>query len=66
MVRSQSTKIKEVAMASDKALEDKEINKAMESFTDDCEIELLNTKLQGKKEQKNGMNGFIHILPSLS
>jgi ketosteroid isomerase-like protein len=52
MVRSQSKKIKEVAMTFDKALKDKEINKVIESFTDDCEIELLKTKLQGKKGAK--------------
>ena len=48
MVKPQSTEIKEVAMAFDKALEDKDLNKVVESFTDDCEIELLSTKLQGK------------------
>ena len=52
MDKPQSTKIKEAAMAFDKALEDKDIKKVIESFTDDCEIELLNTKLQGKQGAK--------------
>ena len=53
MVKPQSTEIKEVAMAFDKALEDKDVNKVIESFTDDCEIEFLNTKLQGKQGVKS-------------
>ena len=53
MVKPQSTEIKEIAMAFDKALEDKDINKVIESFTDDCEIELLSTKLQGKQGVKS-------------
>ena len=36
----------------DNALEAKDLNKIIESFTDDCEIELLNTKLQGKQGAK--------------
>jgi ketosteroid isomerase-like protein len=52
MVKPQSTEIKEFAMAFDKALEDKDIDKVIESFTDDCEIELLSTKLQGKQGAK--------------
>ena len=49
MVNPQTTEIKEFARAFDKALENKAINKVIETFTDDCEIELLSTKLQGKK-----------------
>jgi ketosteroid isomerase-like protein len=40
-------------MAFDKALEEKDLNKILQSFTDDCEIELLNTKLKGKQGAKN-------------
>ena len=49
MVNPQPTEIKKVAMAFDKALEDKDFNKVIDSLTDDCEIELLNIKLSGKE-----------------
>ena len=62
MVNTQNTEIKEFAMAFDKALENKDINKVMESFTDDCEIELLSTKLQGKQGVKSWFKWlYTHI-----
>ena len=62
MVKAQSTEIKKVAMAFDKALEDKDVNKVLESFTDDCEIELLSIKLSGKEGARKWFNWiYKHI-----
>jgi ketosteroid isomerase-like protein len=52
MAKPHSKEIKKIAMAFDKALEKKDFNKIMQSFTDDCEIELLNTRLHGKQGVK--------------
>ncbi|MEA2071238.1 MAG: nuclear transport factor 2 family protein, partial [Asgard group archaeon] len=47
---SQDTaKIKEVAMDLDDALEQRDVKKAVNCFSDDCEIEFLGVLLKGKK-----------------
>jgi ketosteroid isomerase-like protein len=43
-----SEEIRKVAMAFDKALESKDLQAIIETFADDCEIELLGVKLFGK------------------
>ena len=47
-----SEEIRTVAMAFDKALENKDLQAVVERFADDCEIELLNVKLFGKEGVK--------------
>lgn len=62
MINPQPKEIKEVAMAFDKALEDRDLKKAMESFTDDCEIELLSIQLSGKEGAMRWFNWiYRHI-----
>lgn len=48
--------IRNAAMAFDKALEEKDLQRVLESFADDCEIELLNVKLVGKEGAKRWFN----------
>jgi ketosteroid isomerase-like protein len=43
-----SEDIRKVAIAFDKALESKDLQAIIETFADDCEIELLGVKLFGK------------------
>ena len=43
-----SDEIRKVAMAFDKALENKDLQAIIETLADDCEIELLGVKLSGK------------------
>lgn len=47
-----SEEIRKVAMAFDKALENKDLQAIIETFADDCEIELLGVKLFGKAGAK--------------
>ena len=50
MVHNQSSDmIRKVALDLDNAIESKSIELILSSFTDDCEIELLGTKLTGKE-----------------
>jgi ketosteroid isomerase-like protein len=44
-----SEEIREVAVAFDKALENRDLQAIMEKFADDCEIEFLSVKLFGKE-----------------
>jgi ketosteroid isomerase-like protein len=47
-----SEEIRKVAMAFDKALESKDLHTIIDTFADDCEIELLGVKLIGKAGAK--------------
>jgi ketosteroid isomerase-like protein len=47
-----SKNIREVAMAFDKALENKDLEAIMDKFADNCKIELLNAKLRGREGAK--------------
>ena len=47
-----SEEIRTVAMAFDKALENKDLQAVVERFADDCEIDLLSVKLFGKEGAK--------------
>jgi hypothetical protein len=54
--------LRQNALAFDEALEDKNLDKILDSFTSDCEIELLNVKLFGKSGVKKWFNWlFSHI-----
>ena len=44
-----SEDMRKVALAFDDALENKDRQAILEKFTDDCEIELLSIKLNGKE-----------------
>jgi ketosteroid isomerase-like protein len=60
-----SEKIRKVAMAFDKALENKDFQAVLESFADDCEIELLNVKLFGKEGAKKWFNWLCEHVTDL-
>ena len=47
-----SEEVRRIAMAFDKALESKDLQAIIETFADDCEIELLGVKLFGKTGAK--------------
>jgi ketosteroid isomerase-like protein len=51
-----SEEIRKVAMAFDKALENKDLQAIMDMFVDDCEIELLSVKLLGKEGARKWFN----------
>ena len=62
MVNTQPTEIKKLAMAFDKALENKDLEKVIDNFTDDCEIELLSIQLSGKEGATKWFNWiYKHI-----
>ena len=60
-----SEEIRKVAMGFDKALESKDLQKVVESFADDCEIELLSVKLFGKEGAKKWFNWLYEHVADL-
>jgi ketosteroid isomerase-like protein len=57
-----SEELRKVAMAFDSALEGKDLNAVLESFSVNCEIEFLNIKLSGKEGAKKWFNWiFEHV-----
>ena len=60
-----SDEIRKVAMAFDKALESKDVQAVVEGFADDCEIELLNVKLFGKKGATKWFNWLYEHVADL-
>ncbi|MFC1915362.1 nuclear transport factor 2 family protein [Chloroflexota bacterium] len=50
--KQSSSKIREIARALDNAIENKNVGAILDSFTDDCEIELLRQCLIGKEGVK--------------
>jgi ketosteroid isomerase-like protein len=54
--------IRKVAMALDRALENKNLDLVTSKFADDCSVELLNVKLVGKEGVKKWFNWlFKHV-----
>ena len=51
-----SEEMRKVALAFDDALENKDREAILEKFTDDCEIELLSIKLNGKEGVEKWLN----------
>ena len=60
-----SEEIRKVAMGFDKALESKDLQTVVESFADDCEIELLSVKLFGKEGAKKWFNWLYEHVANL-
>jgi len=58
-------KIRKVAMDLDNAIEKKNIEKILSSFSDDCEIELLGIKLKGKEGVKKWINWLYKHLDEI-
>ena len=57
-----SEEIRKVALAFDKALENKDAHAVMDMFAEDCEIELLSVKLLGKEGAKKWLNWiYMHV-----
>jgi ketosteroid isomerase-like protein len=54
--------IRKVAMDFDNAVENKNIDKILSSFTDDCEIELLGQRLAGKEGVRKWCDWFYEHL----
>ena len=50
--------IQRVAMDFDKAVENKDVEQILSSFTDDCEIELLGQRLVGKEGTRKWIDWF--------
>jgi ketosteroid isomerase-like protein len=58
--------IRKVAADLDKAIEDKNTELILSSFSDDCEIELLGTKLTGKKGARKFVNWMYEHLSEVT
>ena len=58
-------RIREVAMEFDSAIEAKDIEKMVDAFTDNCEIELLNVKLVGKDGVRRWLDWLFTHLTSI-
>jgi ketosteroid isomerase-like protein len=57
-----SEELRDAALAFDEALERKDLSAILESFTDDCEIELLGIKLFGRQGARRWFNWiFEHV-----
>jgi ketosteroid isomerase-like protein len=63
MVQNQlPEKIRQAAAELDNAIENKDLDRIMSGFSDDCEIELLGIKLTGKEGLKKWMDWmFAHL-----
>jgi hypothetical protein len=57
--------LRQIALAFDEALETKNLDKILNSFTSDCEIELLNIKLLGKEGVKKWFNWLYKHIKTL-
>jgi hypothetical protein len=54
-----------MALSFDKALENKNLDEILDSFTNDCEIELLNIKLVGKEGVRKWFNWLYKHIETL-
>ena len=60
--RQSPDEIRKVAMDFDRAVENKDIEKVLSSFSDDCEIELLGQRLVGKEGVKKWIDWLYRHL----
>ena len=60
-----ASKIKEVAMDFDNAIEARDIDKMVEAFADDCEIELMGITLKGKEGAKKWSEWLFSSTPNI-
>jgi ketosteroid isomerase-like protein len=60
-----SERIREVAMEFDNAIEARNIDAISESFTEDCEIELMGITLSGKEGVRKWVNWLFNSVPEI-
>lgn len=60
-----SEKLRNAALAFDEALESKNLSAVLESFTDDCEVELIGIKLSGREGVTKWFNWIFEHLAEI-